>query len=419
MNQPRPRPKPRPGPRSSAREPDRHAPLVRRGERDGPSVRPRRIALAHDWLVGLRGGELVLDRLARLASVLGEPAGLFTMFDDGRPLTPAIDGLSKTVWPRGRRAGVGRRLLLPAYPKAVAWLSAQLAAAHGERAIDLLVSSSSAAVKAMEPPAGVPHLCYCHAPARYLHGQRGEYARVGGLTGLGLRVLGPRLAAWDASAVRGVTLFVANSRHTAQEIQRVYKRDARVVHPPVRTDFFTPSAAEPRQDLLLVVSALEPYKRVDLAIDAAVAAGTRLMIVGTGSQESALRAHARRACKRAKQPATSVQFLGRVSDEQLRGLYRRARALLFPQVEDFGIAAVEAMACGCPVVARNAGGALDTVADGSTGVLFAEPEAGAILAALGRLPRRAEAACRSRALQFSEPVFDKAMTAVINELCPA
>lgn len=366
-----------------------------------PSQGPARFALAHDWLCGFRGGEAVLERLAVVAGELGEIDRLYTMFDDGRGLAPAIDALAREVSPLSSLPARLRRWLLPLYPWAVGRLSERLARRQREAPVDLLVSTSSAAIKGMRPPRGVPHVCYCHAPARYVWSVRGEYARGGGLggraRGLGLAAAGPWYRRWDRASAAHVTAFVANSSHTAREIGRCFGREAAVVHPPVRTGFFTPAPVE-REGFWLFAGALEPYKRVDLAIAGAAAAGAPLKIVGGGSMEGGLR-RVRRA---------GVEVLGRVSDESLRDLYRRARLLVFPQIEDFGIAAVEAQACGCPVVARRAGGALDSVVEGETGVFFDAPEGASIARAADACPADARA-CRENAERFSVARFDGAM----------
>ncbi|MCW5753710.1 MAG: glycosyltransferase [Phycisphaeraceae bacterium] len=366
--------------------------------------RPLRIALAHDWLVGMRGGERVLDRLALLAGREHRGAVLYTLFDDGRPLTTSIDRLPRRVSKLGKLPVVGRRgrrWLLPLYPRGVRELSRMLAADHRREPFDLVLSSSSAAVKGLAAPEGRAHVCYCHAPARYLWSQREEYAKAHRAAALGLALLGPALRTWDRRSSGSVTHFVANSRYIAGEIARCYGREAMVVHPPVRTDFFTPHLGLEREDVWLFAGALEPYKRVDLAIAAAHRAGARLFVAGEGSLRKRLRSDDR------------VTLLGRVSDHDLRDLFRRVRVLIFPQIEDFGIIAVEAQACGCPVVARAAGGTLDTVVDGRTGALFEEATPEAIVEAVRRAPERATAACRAQAELFSEARFDEAMRGVI------
>jgi glycosyltransferase involved in cell wall biosynthesis len=371
-----------------------------------PHARRLRIALAHDWLCGVRGGEHVLERIASLVLREHDGAGLFTMFNDGRAIGPSVSRLPTHVAPLGRRPWSNRlrRWLLPLYPGAVRDLSWMLAQEHARKPIDLVISTSSAAIKGLRPPPGVPHLCYCHSPARYVWTQAERYRS--GLRGLGLRLMGDSFREWDRATAANVTRFIANSTHTASEIHRCYGRDAAVVHPPVREMFFEgPLEARDPNAPWLVVSALEPYKCVELAIKAANKAGHALTVVGDGSQRAALEALA----------GPTVTFTGRVPDEELRAHYRRASLLLFPQVEDFGIVAVEAQACGLPVVARRAGGALDSVLDASavgegraTGAFFEEDSVESLLDAVARCPRNAEA-CRDNAARFSEERFDEAM----------
>jgi glycosyltransferase involved in cell wall biosynthesis len=369
-------------------------------------TRPR-IALAHDWLVGYRGGEAVLDAIARLCENRYEIAGVYTMFDDGRGVTPAIDRLPKVVSSLNRLPAWLRRWMLPAYPLAVRELSSLLAAAHAQSPIDLVISTSSAAIKGLMPPRGVPHVCYCHSPARYLWSQGREYAsgRGGRLRGLGLGVFGGALRDWDRTTSSRVTTFIANSTHTANEIRRCYGRDAAVVHPPVRTRLFVRPPPGGGWSGWLYVGALEPYKRVDLAVRAAARESQRLTVVGTGTQESDLRARA----------GPSVEFTGRIGDGRLLHRYWQAQLLVFPQVEDFGIVAVEAQACGVPVVAFRAGGALDSVIEGKTGVFFDEATPEALADAVRRCVALGDvaAACRANAERFSEDRFEREMLAII------
>lgn len=370
----------------------------------------RRIAIAHDWLCGYRGGEGVLDRIVRLVAHEHEPAGLYVMFDDRTAVTPTIDAQARVVSGIGRLpwASTGlRRWLFPLYPRAVEDLSRRLAEDHARRPIDLLISTSSAAIKGLRPPTGVPHLCYIHTPARYVWSQRAQYAG-SPLRALGLRLFADRFAAWDKRTAGHVTRFLANSAYTAQQVRLAYGRDAKVLYPPVRTEFFTPrptGESRRRGQAWLVASALEPYKRVDLALDAASTTSNPLWIVGTGSQRRVL----------GNRSGPTATFLGRVTDERLRDLYRRASVLLCPQIEDFGISAVEAQACGMPVVARRTGGACDTVIDGVTGALFDEPEVGALLDAIARCPRNPDA-CRENAERFSTHAFDDGLRDAIAEL---
>ncbi len=385
-----------------------------RAERPRHVGRPR-VAVAHDWLCGYRGGEAVLERIAALVEREFESAGLLVMFDDGGGLSPTVDawrgrGLVRATGIGRSRTGLrARRWLLPLYPRLVGELSRELARMHAERPIDLLISTSSAAVKGTQAPKDVPHLCYCHAPARYVWSQQQEYGGkgVGGaLRRAGLGAYGSRFREWDRETAAGVDRFLANSTHTAAQIQRCYRRESVVVPPPVRTGYFTPDPSVARGKFWLVVSALEPYKRVDLAMEAAARAGVDLVVAGDGSQ--------RRVLERAA--GGRARFVGRVSDEELRRLYRTAAVLVFPQVEDFGIVAAEAQACGLPVVARRAGGAIDIVVARRTGELFDDPAPEAIVRAAALVPRGCAGACRENAERFAERAFDDAMLTQIRRM---
>ena len=369
---------------------------------------PLRIALAHDWLVISRGGEQVLEAIAQCLSDQGHTlTAIYTMADNDASIGPVVDTLPRKTPPIGRIPGANgplRRWMFPLYPTAVAQLSSMLAADHHAAPIDLLVSTSSAAIKSLRPPAGVPHLCYCHSPARYAWSQRADYATGSLLRRTGLALYAPIFQQWDRATASHVSRFLANSSHIANRIQSCYGRSAQVLHPPVRTDFYCPDPNAPREPWLLVVCALEPYKRVDAAIEAAHAARRPLRIAGTGSDERRLRSLAH---------GKDVTFMGRVDDPTLRDLYRKAHALLYPQVEDFGITAVEAQACGTPVVALAQGGALDTVIDHQTGVLV--PRLQDFPSAISRCPHNPQA-CRNNALRFSHEQFRAGFTAAINAL---
>jgi len=351
---------------------------------------PRRIALAHDWLIGLRGGELVLDALARQFG----PTTIYTLVARGPALTPAIAGCKVVTSPLQHFPGASgkvRRMYLPLMPWAVKRL-------HVEPC-DLLISTSSAVIKSIRPPVGVPHLCYCHSPARYIWSQRGEYSiGAGGRTrSLGLGLLARWFQGWDRRTAKTVTKFLANSEHTARKISDCFDREASVVYPPVRTDFFTVDQTVARENWFLVAGALEPYKRADLAIEVANQHGIPLRIAGDGSQFAMLRAKA----------GPTVDMLGRVSDAALRDLFRRAKALIHPQQEDFGITAVEAQACGCPIIAFASGGALETVTE-HTGVFFREQSIESLRIAVEDMRARfiSPADCRTNAERFRPERFD-------------
>jgi glycosyltransferase involved in cell wall biosynthesis len=322
-----------------------------------------RTALVHDWLTGMRGGENVLEALAALFP----SAPIHTLFHFPGSVSPALEAHEIRTSFVQRMPWIERkyRWYLPLFPTAIEDFDL------GE--VDLVVSSSHCVAKGVIPPPGAFHLCYCHTPMRYAWDQEHAYfpKRRGVIPRLRAAALS-RLRTWDAASATRVDLFVANSRFVAERIRRYYGRDAEVVHPPVDVEFFRPASAEPMghergesglgAPYALAVSALAPYKRMDLAIAACARLGLELRIVGTGPEEDQLRALAALS-------STPVRFLGRVPPETLRDLYRGALCFVQPGIEDFGIAAAEAQACGTPVVAAGRGGVLDIVVDQETGIL--------------------------------------------------
>jgi glycosyltransferase involved in cell wall biosynthesis len=259
------------------------------------------------------------------------------------------------------------------------------------------------------PRPGARHVCYCFTPMRYAWDQFEHYfgpERLGAASRLARPVLA-RLARWDRRTSGRVDRYVAISHYVAGRIRRYYNRQSDVVYPPVDTEFYQPDGRRP-EGYLLIVSALVPYKRIDIAIDAARLAGIPLRIVGEGPDRARLEAQAQGA---------PVSFLGYRTDEEIRELYRGAAAAVLPGEEDFGIVPVEAQACGRPVVALGRGGALETVRDGVTGVLVAEPAADAFAAAFRSLDGRwfHPDVIRRHAEQFSRARFALEMSRLIDD----
>lgn len=348
-----------------------------------------RVALAHDFFNQYGGAERVLEAL----HALYPEAPIYMAFHDPRG-TPAswrtwdIRTSFMQRFPGWRRSF---RLYLAWYP--LAFESFDL------RGYDLVLSSSSAFAKGVIPPADSRHVCYCHNTARFLWTPSTylESEHFGRLVQALLRPTLNRLRVWDVSGNDRVDAFIANSRNVAARIARFYRRESTVIHPPAAVSSF-PVAKGPGE-YFLTGGRLVPHKRFDVAVAACARMGLPLLVFGSGRERARLEALA----------GPSVQFLGRVSEERLRELFLGCRAFLFPSEEDLGITPIEAMACGRPVIAYAAGGVLETVVAGTTGLFFPRQEAEALAEALGSF-RDGEfdpATIRHHAEQFDTPRFQE------------
>jgi glycosyltransferase involved in cell wall biosynthesis len=357
------------------------------------------VALVHDWLTGMRGGEKVLESLCRIFP----DADLLTLVRVRGTVSPLIEArrIRTSFVQRFPLPGRFYRHYLPFYPSAIECFDLD--------DVDLVVSTSHCAAKSVVPTGRAVHICYCHSPMRYAWDQFDAYfgrERLGVVGHALARPVMAWLARWDRATAHRVHHFVANSRFVAARIARYYNRRASVVHPPVDVAFFTPGDGPPAS-YFLVVSALVPYKRVDVAIRAASLFGAPLKVVGTGPDLPRLQAIG----------GSSVEFLGHVDDVTLRELYRNARGLVLPAEEDFGIAPVESLACGRPVVALGRGGALETVEDGVTGRLVGDQTSEAFADAMQSLmtqsfdPRE----IRQHALRFDVDRFETAFRALVTD----
>jgi glycosyltransferase involved in cell wall biosynthesis len=347
----------------------------------------------------MRGGEKVLVSLARLFP----DAPIFTLVHVKGSVWPELEARDIRTTFVQRLPDVDRRYrqYLPLFPAAAATIDLA--------GYDLVISSSHCVAKGVRVDPGAVHLCYCHTPMRYVWDRYDDYfgpGRVRAPARWIIPVVAEGLRAWDVATAGRVRRYAANSLHVAGRIRRYYGREAEVIPPPVDTDFFTPADGNGHGGGFdLVISALAPYKRLDLVLEAYRGTGRPIKIVGFGPEEDRLRAQA---------PA-EAEFLGKVDDAALRDLYRRCRAVLMPGVEDFGIVPLEAMACGKPAVAFAEGGGAETVVPGETGVLFHEPTARALRAAVDSLSglRFNTATLRARAEAHSRPVFEARFRAFV------
>ena len=380
-----------------------------------------RVALIHDWLTGMRGGERCLEVFCELFP----EATIFTLLHVPGTISRGIERLPIRSSPLRVLPGIGRfyRLGLPVFP----WLVERF----DLQGFDLVLSSSHCVAKGVRVPSGTLHIAYIYTPMRYVWDLYDDYfapGRAGRLQRVLMGVLRARLQRWDVATAGRIDHLVAISQHVADRIRRHYGREASVIYPPVETTRFRMGRGA--GEFYLVVSAFAPYKRLDLAIQACNILRRPLKIVGAGQDERRLRALA----------GPTVEFLGPRSDAEVAELYARCEALLFPGVEDFGITPLEAMASGRPVIAYGRGGVLETVnpinlssaarlrpgptgtgqateAHGPTGIFFHAQTAEALVEAIrlfeAHRDRFDPEALRNRALAFDRQVFKDTMAAFV------
>lgn len=369
-----------------------------------------RVAIVHHWYVSKGGGERVAEALASLYpqadlfALVADPAQVPDSLRSRKLSTSFLDRL-----PFARRA---YRHLLPLYPLAVEQLDLT--------GYDLVLTSDSGPMKGVIVSPSAVHICYCHSPMRYLWDQYHPYrSQMGLISRAAFTVAAHYVRNWDQSAAQRVTCFAANSRYVAARIRQYYGRDSSVIYPPVDTD--SGRLHDTHSEAYLTVSRLTSYKRVDILIEACNRLGRRLRIVGKGPEESRLRSMA----------GNTIEFLGEVGHETLWNEYARCRAFLYAAEEDFGMALVEAQACGRPVVAYGRGGALESVVSldnanhrtSSTGVFCYEQTAASFAAAIRRFElnqdRFQPAVICAHAARFGVQAFRRGFQSLVNEALQA
>ncbi|MBI1871731.1 MAG: glycosyltransferase [Chlamydiae bacterium] len=351
-----------------------------------------KIALVHDWLNGMRGGEKCLEVLLEMMP----HTPIFTLLCEPDKISEEIQRSTiSTSWIQKLPFVKSKyRYFLPLFPWAIRNLNL--------KDCDLVISISHCAAKSVSLPRKAIHVCYCLTPMRYMWGFYDEYFGKGPyhwLKFLGLTLFLKRLQRWDQESSRRVDYFIAISQHVAKRIKNLYGRDSEVIYPPIDTAKFYYNDLDLKEDYFLIVSALVPYKRIDLAIRAFNQTGLPLKIIGAGTEFEKLKTLA----------GPNIQFLGWVSNDLLRQYYARAQALIFPGEEDFGITPLEAQACGTPVIAFRKGGVLETVKEGETGLFFDDQTPNALVQALEKFkgtPYDREA-LRQNAFQFRTEIFQQ------------
>lgn len=357
-----------------------------------------KVALAHHWMVTYRGGEKVLAEFRELFP----GATLSTLVARGGEIPERIMG-DPIISPLGRFPFAARfyKALLPFHP----WAIRRLRHASG---VQLILSSDAAMIKGLRMEDGVKQVCYCHSPPRYLWGMENEY--VGrGIKGLLFRKIAERIRRFDLESSAQVDHFIANSQFVADRIRRFYGRESKVIYPPVAIEDFVSSL--PSEAHYLLVSQLVPYKRVDLAIDAFTRLGKPLVVIGHGTEFERLKSRA----------GPTVKLLGRQPFSVIKRYYETCRAFINPQVEDFGITAVEAQAAGRPVIAFRAGGALETVVEGKTGIFFDEQSVDSLVRAVGcfeSMSTTSFSTCRSNVERFNRARFRREIQVFLVEHYP-
>jgi glycosyltransferase involved in cell wall biosynthesis len=357
-----------------------------------------KIALVHDWLTGMRGGEKCLEVLCELFP----DAPIYTLLHNKGTMSSTIE--SKKIFTSFINSLPAKqkqyRKYLPLFPFAIAQFDMS--------EYDVVISTSHAVAKNIRVRKDAVHICYCFTPMRYIWDMYEQYFGKG-KAGIGIRmamkIVAPMLRWWDVKTSSSVTYFIAISEEVRRRIKRHYHRMSDMIYPPVDTEQF--HLSERSEDFYLIVSALVPYKRVDLAVEVFNANGKKLVIAGTGPESGTLTLNAK----------PNITFLGWQSDEELARLYSQCTALIFPGEEDFGIVPLEAQASGKPVVAFGKGGALETIVDGKTGVFFPEQTVESLQKAVERLVliKFNPGDIREHALGFSRSIYKQKMKEYIEE----
>jgi len=356
-----------------------------------------KVALVHYWLVGMRGGERVLEALCDLYP----EADIFTLVCNREAISEKLLRHRITTSFLQKIGGVRHyQKMLPLMPYALE--------SFDLTGYDLIISVEAGPAKGIIPGPGATHICYCNSPMRYIWDLYPQYrAAAGPLTRAMMSLTAPSLRQWDVTTSHRVDHFIANSAYVAQRIERYYRRSAHVVHPPVNLPRF--AAAAQAGDYYLCAGQITPYKKIEIAVEACSRLGRHLVVIGAGVTP---------ALQRLAGP--TVEFLGPVDDATMAHHFAHCKALLFPGVEDFGIVPLEVMASGRPVIAFAQGGALETVVEDSTGLFFNEQSAASLVDAIERFEAADRPVCvetlQAHARSFDTAVFRTRMAELIDSL---
>ncbi|MDR2535230.1 MAG: glycosyltransferase [Treponema sp.] len=360
-----------------------------------------KVGIVHYWLVTMRGGEKMLEALLELFP----QADIYTHVYNPDAVSPLINS-HKVYTSSINSLPFARKLYqnyMPLMPRALLEFNLQ--------SYDLIISSEAGPAKGVVPNPDAYHICYCHSPMRYLWDMYHEYFRKSrGITRFFMKNLMPSLRLWDISSANLVDRFITNSHYVARRIKRYYRRDAEVVFGPGDIEKFLPVPRKP-EDFYLFFGQLAGYKRADIAISACIESGRKLVVAGGGAKKKEIKKY---------EKSGLIRFTGRLSDPEVQDYFSRARALLFPGIEDLGLIPIEANAAGCPVIAYRKGGVLDTVKENVTGLFFDEQTPEALIQAIDRF-EAAEAQFQDRepytqqVRQFSKEAFIERIRRIVEQ----
>jgi glycosyltransferase involved in cell wall biosynthesis len=327
-----------------------------------------KVAIVHYWLINMRGGEKMLEALlemfpqADIFTHVYNPKAVSALIREKRVFTSRINRLpfAKKLY----------QLYMPLMPDALLDFNLQ--------DYDLVISSEAGPAKGVVPAPNAYHLCYCHSPMRYLWDMYHEYFReANSFVRFFMKRLIPSLRVWDVTSANLVDRFVTNSRYVANRIRRIYNREAEVVYGPASIEKFLKIERKP-SDFYLFFGQITGYKRADIAIEACVKSGRKLVVAGAGARKKDIKKYKKSGL---------VKFKGRVSDDEICELFASAKALLYPGIEDMGLVPIEANASGCPVIAFREGGVLDTLKENVTGLFFDKQTPESLIEAMDNFER--------------------------------
>ena len=357
-----------------------------------------KVAIVHYWLVNMRGGEKVIEALlemfpeADIYTHVYNPKAMSELINSHRVFTSGINRLpfAKKLY----------QLYMPLMPKALMDFNLQ--------DYDLVISSESGPAKGVVPNPNAYHICYCHSPMRYLWDMYHDYLRKSSfILRYFMKNLIPKLRLWDVASANLVDCFIANSNYVAKRIIRYYNRQPVVINPPVNIEKYLSVERSPK-DFYLFFGQVTGYKRADIAIEACIKSGRKLVVAGAGAKKKEMKKNA------------LISYIGKATDEEAVVLFSQAKALLYPGIEDFGIVPVEANAAGCPVIAYHDGGALETVKENVTGVFFKEQTPESLIKAIDHFEQN-EVTYNNRELfnihvrQFTKEIFTERVYRVLEE----